>query len=69
MTQTEYMQQIEDALLAQRKRGMASAKEASKVIDDLGMRHLLVPMKQTSKKSAAPQTVPKNTTAKKKAAR
>lgn len=49
------MQQIKDALLAQRKRGTASAEEAGKIIDDLGMRHMIVPVssEKISGKTAA----------------
>lgn len=44
MTRAEYLKGIEDALLEQRRRVGSSREAAARIIDSLGMRHLLIPM-------------------------
>jgi hypothetical protein len=52
MTRSEYLKRIEDALLEQRKRVMASKEAAAELIDSLGIRHLLIPMTEEEIKAA-----------------
>lgn len=53
LTRAAYLKSIEDLLLEQRKRILSSKEEARKLIDSLGIRHLLVPMEKPARKKAA----------------
>lgn len=53
MTQAEYLKQVEDALLEQRRKVGSSREAAAEIIDSLGMRHLLIPMTEKEIKAAA----------------
>ena len=66
MTRGQYIKQIEDVLLAQRKRVSSSKEEARKVIDSLGIRHLLVPIKG-KKSTSSPKAVARKGAAKRAA--
>ncbi|MCW3467623.1 hypothetical protein [Chitinophaga nivalis] len=55
MTQLEY-KRIKDALVQQRAKVTASSQEATKLIDDLGIRHIVIDATINSKKTT---TTPK----------
>ena len=66
MTRAEYLKEIEDLLLEQGRRVSSSKEEADKLIESLGIAHLFVPMKKTTrKKPGAKRTVPKKEVSKK----
>lgn len=52
ITRAEYFKRIEDALIEQRKKVIASREAAAELIDSLGMRHLLIPMTEDEIKAA-----------------
>ena len=49
MNHSDYMKQIADALEAQQKHVSSSKEESERIIDALGMRHLLVPKRSVAK--------------------
>ena len=62
-TRAEYFKKIENALLEQMERVSSSKEEASKLIDSLGMRHLLItPPKVKRKKVLVRNRISNQTT-------
>lgn len=53
MTMAQYIKEIEDGLLEQRRKIGSSREAAAELIDSLGMRHLLIPMTEEEIKAAA----------------
>lgn len=64
MTDATY-QIICNALIEQRKRVSQSPEEAAKLIDDLGIRHLLIPMDPNTRKKTVSRKATRKSVSKK----
>lgn len=59
MTQAEYVKEIMDGLLEQRRKIGSSRQAAAELIDSLGMRHILIPINEDEKKPIRKKSNPK----------